>query len=40
MKSQALKFRSLTAGAKDEDEELVSSTCGAKDLGMLCLSLT
>ena len=33
MKSQTLKFTSLSAGAKDEDEELMSRTCGAKDLG-------
>ena len=38
MKSQTLKFISLTTGAKDEDEELMSGIHGAKDLGMLCLT--
>lgn len=38
MKSQTLKFISLTTGAKDEDEELMSGIRGAKDLGMLCLT--
>ena len=38
MKSQTLKCISLTTGAKDEDEELMSGICGAKDLGMLCLT--